>query len=121
MKSLPLFLLVLKQVNAVVDATISITHMQNCVPDALKKLNVRSFNIMSRTNETKHTEWHKSCKCKCRLDGSVCNSKQCRNEDKCRRECKELIDKSVCDKGFIWNPSNSDCECNKSYDVGDYY
>ena len=34
---------------------------------------------------------------------------------------KELIDKSVCDEGFIWNPSNSDCECNKSYDVGDYY
>ena len=21
-------------------------------------------------------------------------------------ECKELIDKGVCDKGFIWNPSN---------------
>ena len=22
---------------------------------------------MSRTNETRHTEWHKTCKCKCRL------------------------------------------------------
>ena len=28
-------------------------------------------------------------------------------KDKCRCECKEdLINKMVCDKGFIWNPSN---------------
>ena len=25
---------------------------------------------------------------------------------KCRSECKELIDKGIHDKGFIWNPSN---------------
>ena len=31
---------------------------------------------MSRTNKTRHTKWHKTCKCKCRLDGSVCNNKQ---------------------------------------------
>ena len=35
-------------------------------------------------------------------------------------EYKELIDKSVCDKGFIWNPGNRECECDKSYDVGEY-
>ena len=35
-------------------------------------------------------------------------------------ECKELIDKSVCDKGFIWNPSNYECECDKSCDIGEY-
>ena len=29
--------------------------------------------------------------------------------DKCRCECKELIDKRMFDKGFIWNPSS--CEC----------
>ena len=28
-------------------------------------------------------------------------------------ECKELIDKGICDKGFIWNPSNCECECDK--------
>ena len=22
-----------------------------------------------------------------------------------------MIDKGVCDKGFIWNPSNCECEC----------
>ena len=35
-------------------------------------------------------------------------------------ECKEFIDKGVCDKGFIWNPSNCECECDKSCDIGEY-
>ena len=35
---------------------------------------------MSRTNETRHIEWHENCKFKCRLDASVCNKKQKRNE-----------------------------------------
>ena len=75
---------------------------------------------MSRTNETRHIEEHKTCKCKCRLDASVCNNKQGWNEDKCRCECKELIDKGVYDKGFIWNPSNCECECDKSCDIREY-
>ena len=37
-----------------------------------------------------------------------------------RCECKELIDKDVCNKGFIWNSSNCECECEKSCDVGEY-
>ena len=75
---------------------------------------------MSRTNETRRTEWHETCKYKCSLDGSFCNNNQCWNEDKCRCECKELIDEGVCDKGFIWNPSNCECECDKSCDIGEY-
>ena len=75
---------------------------------------------MSRTNETRYIKWHETFKCKCRLDASVCNNKQCWNEDKCKCKCKELIDKAVCDKGFIWNPSNCECECDKSRDVGEY-
>ena len=35
-------------------------------------------------------------------------------------ECKELIDKGVCDIRFIWNPSNCECECDKSCDIGEY-
>ena len=35
-------------------------------------------------------------------------------------ECKESIDKGVCDKEFIWNPSNCKCGFDKSYDVGEY-
>ena len=88
-----------------------------CVPDIVKNMNVRVFNLMSRTNETRHMKWHETCKCKCRLDASVCNNKQRWNNDKCRYECIELIDKGICDKGFIWNPSN--CECDKSCDVGE--
>ena len=73
---------------------------------------------MSRTNETRHIKWCETCKC--RLDDRVFYNKQRWNNDKCRGECKELIDKSVCDKGFFWNPSNCECECDKSCDVGEY-
>ena len=34
--------------------------------------------------------------------------------------CKEFIDKGVCDKEFIWNPSNWRCECDKSCNIGQY-
>ena len=53
---------------------------------------------MSRTNETRHMEWHEICECKCRLNSSVCNNKQYWNKDKCRCECKEFVDKGICDK-----------------------
>ena len=46
-----------------------------CVPD-VKILNIKVFNLMSRINETIHLKWHEMCKCKCRLDSSVCNNKQ---------------------------------------------
>ena len=41
-------------------------------------------------------------------------------EDKCGCKCNELIDKGVCEKGFIWNPSNCECDCDKLCDVGEY-
>ena len=86
----------------------------------LKDLNVKVFNLMLRTNETRHIKWHETVKCKCRLDASVCKNKQRWNNDKCQYECKELIDKGICDKGYIWNPSNCKCECDKSCDFGEY-
>ena len=115
------FPLALKQVNAVVVVTILMTHMQKlCVPDVIKNLNVKVFNLKSKTNEKRHIEWHETCKCKCRLHGSVYNNKQRWNVNKCRSECKELIDKDVRDKEFIRNPSNCECKCDKSCDVGEY-
>ena len=60
---------------------------------------------MSKANETRDIKLHETCKFKCRLDRSVCNNKLSWNEVKCRCECKELIDKGSCDKGFISNPS----------------
>ena len=34
-----------------------------CVPDVVKDLNVKVFNLMSRTNEIKNIKWHETCKC----------------------------------------------------------
>ena len=50
-------------------------HAKLCVPYVVKNLNVKVFNLMSRTNETRHIKWHKTGKCKCRF-ASVCNNKQ---------------------------------------------
>ena len=72
-----------------------------CVPNTVKDLNVRVFNLMPRTNETRHIKWHETCKCICRLDKIICNSKQRWNGDKCRCECKELIDKGVAIKDMF--------------------
>ena len=54
-----------------------------CVSDAVKDLNVKVFNLMLTTNETRHIKSHETCKCKCRLDARVCNYKQRCNDDKC--------------------------------------
>ena len=99
-------------------SNINDSYAKFCLRDVIRNMNVKVFNLMPRTNETRHIKWYKTCKCKCRLDASVCNNKQRWNEDKCRCECKELIDKGICDKGFNWNPSNS--ECDKSCDLGEY-
>ena len=38
-----------------------------CVPDVAKNLNVKVFNLMSRTNETRHIERQETCKCECKF------------------------------------------------------
>ena len=81
--------------------TINDPYAKICVPNNIKNANVKVVNQMSRTNETRHIKWHKTCKCKCRLDASVCNNKQRWNEDKCRCECKEFIDKGMCIKDLF--------------------
>ena len=48
------------------------------------------------------------------------NSKQGWNKDKCRCAWKERIGKGISDEGFIWNPSNCECECDNSWNVGEY-
>ena len=76
-------------------------YVKICVPDIIKNLNVKVFNLMSIANETRHVKWHETSKCECRLDAIVYNNKQLWNEDRCRCDCKELIHKRACDKGFI--------------------
>ena len=66
-----------------------------CIPDTIKNINVKIFNLMQRINGKNMT-----CKCICRLTAAVGNSRQRWNEGTCRCECKEeLINKIVCDKG----------------------
>ena len=87
------------------------------VPDYIKNINVKVFNLMQRIKEL---IWHETCKCVCRLTTSIYNNKQIWNEDKCRCKCKEnIIDKEICDKGFIWDPSNCMCEFDKSCGIGE--
>ena len=33
---------------------------------------------------------------------------------------QRIIVKGVCNRGFIWNPSNCECECYKSCDFSKY-
>ena len=47
-----------------------------CVPDVVKSINVKVFNLMSRINETRHIIWHETCNCICTLSASVCNNRQ---------------------------------------------
>ena len=47
-----------------------------CVPYIVKNINVKVSNLMSRIDEARHTIWHETCKCICRLTSSVCNSRK---------------------------------------------
>ena len=91
-----------------------------CVPEAAKDFNGKVFNLMSRTNETRLIKWHETCKSRCRLDAIAFNNKQRWNNDKILCECKELIDKDEYHEGYARNPSNSESECDKTCDVGEY-
>ena len=67
--SLCFFHLLLKQVNVLV--LINYSYEKICVPDVLKNLNVKVFNIMSRTNEIRHIKWHEAYKCECKFGANV--------------------------------------------------
>ena len=43
---------------------ISYPYAKICVPDIIKNLNVKVFNLMtSKTNEARFIEWYETCKC----------------------------------------------------------
>ena len=91
-----------------------------CVPDVVKNLSFKVFNLTWKTNEIRHIKWHETRQCICRLDAIVCNNKQRWNNGKCQCECKQVVDKGVCDKEYAWNPSNCEYECDKSCYIGEY-
>ena len=72
------------------------------------------YNFLVRLNETRNVLWNESCKCVCRLNSSVCNSKQIWNSDTCRCDCNEDFAGIInCNKGYMWNPSTCECQCDK--------
>ena len=42
-------------------------YVKLCVPDIVRNINVKVFNLMSRINEARQIIWHETCKCMCRL------------------------------------------------------
>ena len=74
-----------------------------------------------RLNETRNVLWLESCKCACRLNSSVCNSKLIWNSDTCRCDCNEDFAGIIsCDKGYTWNPSICECQCDMWCKPGQY-
>ena len=83
-----------------------------CVPNIIKNVNIRVYNFLIRLDETRNVLWHESCKYVCRLNSSVCNSKQIWNSDTCRCDCNEDFAGIInCTKGYMWNPSTCECQC----------
>ena len=92
-----------------------------CIPNIVKDMNIKVFNLLARINETRKIVWHETCKCVCRLTSPICNDRQEWNENKCRCECKkDLVSKLACDKGYMWNPSTCSCECDRYCETGQY-
>ena len=80
------------------------------VPNKTEDLNLSVFNMITGINELKTLTKHISCECKCKFDGTKCNSNQCWNNDKCRCVCKKH---SPCEKDYVWNPATCNCENGK--------
>ena len=92
-----------------------------CVPDIIKRVNMQVYNFLMVLNETRSILWHESCKCVCKLNSSVCNNKRICNRDTCKCDCNEdfasIID---CAKGYTWNPSTCECQCDMWCKSGQY-
>ena len=92
-----------------------------CVPNIIKRINMKVYNFLMRLNETRNVLWHERCKCVCRLNSSVCNSKQIWNSDTCRCDCNEdFAGIMTCNKGYTWNPSTCECPCDMWCKPGQY-
>ena len=92
-----------------------------CVPNIIKRVNMKVYNFLMRLNETRNVLSHKSCKCVCRLNSLVCNNKQIWNSDTCRCDCNEDFASIIsCTKGYTWNRSTCECQCDMWCKPGQY-
>ena len=86
-----------------------------CVPNIIKRVNMKVYNFLMRLNETRNVLWHEICKCVCRLNSSVCNS------NTCRCDCNEDFAGQInCAKGYMWNPSTCEFQCDMWCKQGQY-
>ena len=46
-----------------------------CIPNVIKRVNMQVYNFLMVLNKTRNV-WHKSCKCICKLNSSICNNKK---------------------------------------------
>ena len=58
-----------------------------CVPNIIKRVNMKVYNFLMMLNGTRNVLWHESRKCVCRLNSSVCNNKQICNSNTCKCDC----------------------------------
>ena len=92
-----------------------------CVPNIIKNVNMKVYKFLMRLNETHNVLQHESCECICRLNSSVCNSKQIWNSDTCRCDCNEDFAGIInCTKGYMSNPSTCECQCDMWCKPGQY-
>ena len=92
-----------------------------CVPNMIKRIDMKGYNFLMMLNETRNVLWHESCKCLCRLNSSVCNNKQIWNSDTCRCDCNEDFTGIISfDKRYTWNPSTCECQCDMWCKPGQY-
>ena len=81
-----------------------------CLPDSVKNISVKSFDLISQKTVFKNISFHQSCKCGCLLGEKVCKNLQRWNKEKCRCECLKIKN---CDIDYSWNASNCKCKLNK--------
>ena len=80
------------------------------LPDSVKHISLKLFNLISQKTLFQNISFHKSCKCGCLLDKKVCNNLQKWNKDKCRCKCLKIKNFDI---GYSWNVSNCRCEMKK--------
>ena len=66
---------------------ISNPYSKVCVPNVIKNVTTKMFDLISWKNKAKQIKWLESYKCACRLNPIICNNKQKWNKNKCRCEC----------------------------------
>ena len=81
-----------------------------CLPDSIKTIRVKSFDLISKKNVLKTISFHQNCKCGCLLDEKVCNNLEKWNRDKFRYEC---LKSKRCKISYSWNVNIRRCEMKK--------